>query len=140
MLQPNWDVREDTVSALNDSNEIQVAKISCLSSKHAHKAYSSMVAFLRKGSEAERFFNEGFINVGGESASVRIFEPSFGPPRCYNYPGSGCKAFSCKEIQRCENCAQTGHEWTNCKAEPKCVSCSEFHSVASRHCTSSNGS
>ena len=109
VLLPLGELREDIVLALNDDNDTQVAKVSWLSSRHARKAYSSMVIFLKKRSEAERFLYKGYIDVSGESASVRVFKPSFRPPRCYNCQGTGHKAYSCKEAQRCENCAQTGH-------------------------------
>ena len=141
VLLPSGELREDIVSALNDGNDTQVAKVSWLSSRHARKAYGSMVVFLKKRSEAERFLYEGYIDVGGESASVRVFEPSFGPPRCYNCQGTEHKAYSCKEAQRCGNCAETGHSWNDCKADtPKCALCSGPHSVASRNCLSPNGS
>ena len=116
-------IREDLLASLNDSNKTQISKVSWLSSRHAGKAYGSMVVFFTKGSEAERFLREGFIIVGGESASVRVFEPSTALPRCYNCQGIGHKAYRCKERQRRGNYAQYGHEFKSCFAEPKCVIC-----------------
>ena len=70
ILQPNGVVKEDALAALNDSNGTQLAKLSWLSSRHARKAYGSMVVFFIKGSEATRFLRDGFLTVGGESAYV----------------------------------------------------------------------
>ena len=56
------------------------------------------------------FLNERYMNMGGESAFIRVFEPGTGPPRCYNCQGLGHKAFSCKDLQRCGKCAQIGHD------------------------------
>ena len=134
VLQPSGELREDTIAALEDGNNTQVAKVSWLSSRHTRKAYGSTVVFLKKGSEAERFLQEEFINVSGESAYVRVFEPNFGPPRCYNCQGTGHKAFSCREPQRCGRCAQVGHSMNDCSSEPKCAKCSGSHSVSSRTC------
>ena len=97
VLQPNGDIKENIISALNDSNKTQVAKVSWLSSRHVRKAYGSMVIFIKKRSEAERLLDEGFITVSRELASVRVFKPNLGPPRCYNCQSAGHKAFSCKE-------------------------------------------
>ena len=127
-------IREDLIARLNDSNNTQISKVSWLSSRNAGKAYGSMVVFFTKGSEAQRFLQESFITVGGESASVRVFEPATALPRCYNCQGIGHKAYGCKERQRCGNCAQYGHEFKSCVAEPKCVTCSGPHTVMSRHC------
>ena len=140
VLQADGTIQEDIVSTLNDSNKTQVTKVTWLSSKQARKAYGSMVIFLKKRSEAERFLGEGFFNVGGESASVRIFEPNFGPPRCYNCQRIGHKTFSCKEAQKCGNCAQVGHSWSDCINPLNCALCSGPHPVTSRQCPSPNGS
>ena len=80
MLQPNSELKEDVILALSNSNNTQITKVSWLSFKHARKVYGSMIVFLKKGSEAGRFLNKGFINVSGESALVRVFKPNFGPP------------------------------------------------------------
>ena len=77
-------IREDLMANLNDSNKTQISKVSWLSSRRAGKAYRSIVIFSTKGSEAERFLCKGFIIIGGESASIRVFEPSTALPRCYN--------------------------------------------------------
>ena len=114
ILRPNGEVKEEAMAALNDSNNTKVAKLSWLSSRQFRKAYGSMVLFFTKRLEAERFLRDGFFTVGGESAYVRVFEPSVGPPRCYNCQGIGHKAYSCKEVQRCGKCAQVGHSWTTC--------------------------
>ena len=135
ILQPNGEIKEEAMAALNDSNNIKVAKFSWLSSRQFRKAYRSMVLFFTKRSEAERFLRDGFFTVGGESAHVRVFEPSTGSPRCYNCQGVGHKAYSCKEAQRCGKCAQVGHSWTICQAEvPKCATCTGPHTVTSRYC------
>ena len=98
------------MAALNDNNNTQIAKLSWLSSRQARKAYGLMVVFFTKGLEAVRFLNERYMNVGGESAFIQVFEPETGPPRCYNCQGLGYKAFSCKDLQRCGKCAQIGHD------------------------------
>ena len=140
ILQPNGVVKEDALSALNDSNSTQLAKLSWLSSRHVRKAYGSMVVFFTKGSEAARFLRDGFFTVGGESAYVRVFEPNTGPPQCYNCQGLGHKAFSCKEVKRCGKCAQEGHDLNNCQViKPRCVMCSGPHTVMSRHCPRPHG-
>ena len=130
----NGSIREDLITLLNDSNKTEVSKVSWLSSRNAGKAYGSMVIFFTKGSQAERFLREGFITVGGESAYVRVFEPSSALPRCYNCQEIGHKAYCCKKIQRCGNCGQSGHDFKDCHTEPKCVTCSGPHTVMSRHC------
>ena len=140
ILQPSGEMKEDVVAALNGGNKTQVAKVSWLSARQARKAYGSMVVFFTRGSESERFLREGFINVGEESAYVRVFEPNCGPPRCYNCQGTGHKAFSCKESRRCGNCAQVGHSHSECiVSEPKCALCSGPHSMTSRACPRSHG-
>ena len=70
ILQPNGEIREDAVAALNDNNNTQIAKLSWLSSRQARKAYGLMVVFFIKGSEAARFLNKRYMNVGGESAFI----------------------------------------------------------------------
>ena len=116
-----------------------MAKVSWLSSRHVRKAYGSMVVFIKKRSEAERLLDKGFITVGGESASVRVFEPNLGPPRCYNCQSAGHKAFSCKEAQKCGNCAQVGHGWNDYMAsELKCAICLRPHAIISRSCQPQN--
>ena len=140
ILQPNWEIKEKAVVALNDSNNIKVAKLPWLSSRQFRKAYESMVLFFTKRSEAERFLRDGFFTVGGESAYVRVFEPSAGPSRCYDCQGVGHKAYSCKEAQRCGRCAQVGHSWTTYQAEdPKCATCTGPHTVTSRYCQGVHG-
>ena len=73
-----------------------------------------MVLFFTKRLEAKRFLRDRFFTIGGESAYVWVFEPSIGPPRCYNCQGVGHKAYSYKEAQRYDKCAQVGHSWTTC--------------------------
>ena len=120
--------------ALNDSNKTQVAKVSWLSSWYTRKVYGFMVVFLKKRSEAERLLNKGFITVGGESALVCVFEPNFGPPRCYNCQSAGHKVFSYKEVQKYGNCAQVGYGWNNYKvSESKCAIYLGPHAVTSRN-------
>ena len=131
---PNGTIRTDLIPALEDVNGTQIAKVSWLSCRNAGKAYGSMVVFFTKGSEAERFLREQFMLVGGESACVRVFEPSSALPRCYKCQEFGHKAFNCKKAQRCGNYAQTGHDFSNCHAVPKCASCSGPHTVTSRQC------
>ena len=131
-------IREDLVPALEDCNKTQIAKVSWLSSRSASKAYGSMVVFFTKGSEAERFLREQYIIVGGESAVVRVFEPSSTLPRCYKCQEVGHKAFSCKKSLRCGNCAQWGHDFSNCHADSKCVRCSGPHTITSIHCPKRN--
>ena len=84
ILQPNGEIREDAVVAYNDSNNTQVAKLSWLSSCQTRKTYGSIVVFFTKGSEAAKFLNERYMNLGGQSAFVRVFGPDAGPPRYYN--------------------------------------------------------
>ena len=139
ILKPDGTVKEEALATLNDSNKISVAKLSWLSSRQARKAYGSMAVFSKKA-DAVRFLKDGFFTVGGESASVWVFEPDTGPPRCYNCQRLGHKAFSCKEAKRCGKCAQEGHELNACQAiEPRCVLCSGPHTVMSRHCTKPYG-
>ena len=74
VLQPNREIKEEALTALSDSNSTKVAKLSWLSSRHAQKAYGSMVLFFTKRAEADKSLREGFFDVGGESAHVRIFK------------------------------------------------------------------
>ena len=98
VLQPNGNIKEDVVSALNNRNKTQVAKVSWLSSWHARKVYGSMVVFLKNRSEAKRLLNKGFITIGEELASVYVFKPNFGPHQCYNCQSAGHKVFNYKEV------------------------------------------
>ena len=84
VLQPDREIKEGALAALSDNNNIKVAKLFWLSSRHTRKAYGSMVLFITKRAEADKFLRERFLDISNESVYVRIFKPNIGLPYCYN--------------------------------------------------------
>ncbi|RYC77732.1 hypothetical protein BFJ63_vAg19394, partial [Fusarium oxysporum f. sp. narcissi] len=69
VLNERNEVRTEITEMLGRENDTEVAKIAWLSKRDIHKAYGSMVVYLKKRSEARRFINEGFFVAGGESGA-----------------------------------------------------------------------
>ena len=136
VIKPDGLLINDALLSLNENNNTDIAKIAWLSSRQSGKAYGSMAVFFKTSSEAARFLKEAFMYVGGESATVRVFEPDMGPPRCFKCQERGHKAYSCKGNVRCGRCAEEGHFFYQCNSlVEKCASCSGPHSVNSRTCS-----
>jgi hypothetical protein len=91
--------------ALGKENDVHIAKIGWLSRKDTGKAYGSMVVYVTKGSEAARLLQDQYFHVAGESAYARVFEPRYGPQKCYRCQEVGHKAYSCTKPQVCAKCA-----------------------------------
>jgi hypothetical protein len=121
--------------ALGKENDVHIAKIGWLSRKDTGKAYGSMVVYVTKGSEAARLLQDQYFHVAGESAYARVFEPRYGPQKCYRCQEVGHKAYSCTKPQVCAKCAQVGHHHSICQAViPKCVTCGGPHESLSGNC------
>jgi hypothetical protein len=123
------------MEALNQENEIQIAKVAWLSRKVNPKAYGSMVVYLTKASDVRRLLQVGYFLVAGESACTSVFERRTGPEQCYNCQELGHKAFSCSRNRVCARCAGEGHHHGECQVQvPKCALCSGPHEAFSRNC------
>jgi hypothetical protein len=123
------------IEALNQENEVQIAKVAWLSRKVNPKTYGSMVVYLTKNNDAKRLLQEHYFLVSGESAYTSVFEQTTGPEQCYNCQELGHKAFSCSKTRVCARCATAGHHHSECQAQiPKCALCSGPHESFSRNC------
>jgi hypothetical protein len=65
--------RTEATEALSKENDTQVVKVVWLSNREIPKAYGSMVVYLSKRSEAQRFLNEGFFSAKGESGYTHVY-------------------------------------------------------------------
>jgi hypothetical protein len=74
---------------------VRIAKILWLSWKDLPKAYGSMVVYVTKRAGAARLLEGQYLNVDGESAFTRVFEPRCGPMQCFRRLSLGHKAFTC---------------------------------------------
>ena len=74
VLDENHEIRVGVAAAFSEENETTVTKIAWLSKKVILKAYGSMVVYLTKGSNAQRFMTEGFFHARGESGMTSVFE------------------------------------------------------------------
>lgn len=83
VLDETGNIRTGATEALSEENDTQVAKIAWLSNRDIPKAYGSMVVYLNKGSDIQRFLREGFFYAGGESGCTKIFERRDRPKQCY---------------------------------------------------------
>ncbi|EED11818.1 hypothetical protein TSTA_109980 [Talaromyces stipitatus ATCC 10500] len=68
------EIRAGATAAFSEENDTTVAKIAWLSSKESAKAYSSMVVYLTKGTDARRLLADGFFHAGRESSVTSVFE------------------------------------------------------------------
>ena len=82
---------------LSKENNVQIAKLAWLSKKDNLKAYSSIVIYVTKGSDARRLLQDQFFHVAGESGWTSVFKSLLGPIQCYNCQEIGHKAFNCKK-------------------------------------------
>jgi hypothetical protein len=71
VLDERGNVRSSVAEDFGKENDTQVAKVACLSNRYAAKAYGSMVVYLTKGADAQRFLNEGFFYAGGDPDTPR---------------------------------------------------------------------
>lgn len=135
ILDQEGKVLPGAAEVLGKENDVHIAKIGWLSRKDTGKAYGSMVVYVTKGSEAARLLQDQYFHVAGESAYTRVFEPRYGPQKCYRCQEMGHKAYSCTKPQVCAKCAHVGHHHSECQAViPKCVTCGGPHESFSRNC------
>ena len=135
ILDQDGKVLPGATEVLGKENDVHIAKIGWLSRKDTGKAYGSMVVYVTKGSEAARLLQDQYFHVAGESAYTRVFEPRYGPQKCYRCQEAGHKAYSCTQPQVCANCAQVGHHHSKCQAvTPKCFTCGGPHESLSGNC------
>ena len=106
---PDGSLKLNAASEIAEENNTELAKVAWLSAKYNGRAFSSLVAYFIRDSEATRFLRERYIYVGKESANIRTFKPKEGSPRCFNCHGFSHKAFNCQVKKICDRCAQTGH-------------------------------
>ncbi|RYP13221.1 hypothetical protein DL766_009878 [Monosporascus sp. MC13-8B] len=115
VLDDMGNVRAGATEAFSKENDTQIAKVAWLSNRDTPKAYGSMVVYLNKGSDAQRFLQEGFFYAGGESGYTKMFERRERPKQCYNCQEiTGHKAHQCTKAQICGRCAKEGHRHTEC--------------------------
>ncbi len=74
ILDEKGGIRAGATEALGKENDTQVAKAAWLSDKDNSKAYGSMVVYLSKRADVQRFLREGFFYAGGESGYTKAFE------------------------------------------------------------------
>ena len=60
VLNEAGDIQTRAAKALGKENDTEIAKIAWLSNRDVPKAYGSMVVYLSKPSDAQRFLQEGF--------------------------------------------------------------------------------
>jgi uncharacterized coiled-coil protein SlyX len=136
VLDEGGNVRTEAAEALGKENDTQIAKVGWLSNRGVPKAYGSMVVYLSKRSEAQRFLNERFFYAGGESGYTKAFERRERPKQCYNCQEiTGHKAYQCDKPKVCGRCAKAGHHHGECtEAILKCIPCGGPHESFSRNC------
>jgi hypothetical protein len=128
--------RTEAAEALSKENDTQVVKVVWLSNREIPKAYGSMVVYLSKRSEAQRFLNEGFFSAKGESGYTHVYERRERPKQCYNCQEiTNHKAYQCTKAQICGKCAKEGHHHNACmETIAKCATCGGPHEAFSRSC------
>ncbi|KAF5258403.1 hypothetical protein FOXYS1_11029, partial [Fusarium oxysporum] len=99
VFDQEFNIIPGAIEALNQENEVQIAKVAWLSRKVNPKSYGSMVVYLTKSSDAKRLLQEHYFLVAGESAYTSVFEKVTGPEQCYNCQELGHKAFSCRKTR-----------------------------------------
>ncbi len=136
LVDEKGEIRAGAAEAIGRENDTQIAKIAWLSNRSNAKAYGSMVVYLNKSRDAQRFIQEGFFAAGGESGYTKAFERRERPKQCYNCQEiTDHKAYQCKKIQVCGRCAKEGHRHSECvEMVPKCVPCGGPHESFSRNC------
>jgi hypothetical protein len=136
VLDETGNVHAEAAETLGKENDTQIAKIAWLSRRDALKAYGSMVVYLNKGVDAQRFLKEGFFYAGGESGYTKTFERRERPKQCYNCQEiTDHKAYQCNKPQVCGRCAKEGHRHSECRETVvKCVPCGGPHESFSRNC------
>jgi hypothetical protein len=136
VLDEAGNVRPETAETLGKENDTQVAKVAWLSNRDIPKAYGSMVVYLSKRSDAQRFLHEGFFSARGESGYTKAFERRERPKQCYNCQEiTDHKAYQCTRTQICAKCAKEGHHHSACtEAITKCAICGGPHEAFSRSC------
>jgi hypothetical protein len=84
VLDERGEIRAEATTVFSEENDTTVAKIVWLSRKDNAKAYSSMVVYLTKSTDARRLLADGFFHAGGESGVTSTFEHRPRPMQCYN--------------------------------------------------------
>ena len=136
VLDETGNIRTGATEALSEENDTQVAKIAWLSNRDIPKTYGSMLVYLNKRSDAQRFLREGFFYAGGESGYTKMFEHRDRPKQCYNCQEvTNHKAYQCNKTKICGKCAKEGHHHSECTETIfKCVPCGGPHESFSRNC------
>jgi len=136
VLDETGNIRTGATEALSEENDTQVAKIAWLSNRDMPKAYRSMLVYLNKTSDAQRFLREGFFYAGGESGCTKMFEHQDRPKQCYNCQKvTNHKAYQCNKTKICGKCAKEDHHYSECTETIfKCVPYGGPHESFSRNC------
>lgn len=94
-----------------------------------------MVAYLRKGLEAQSLLEIGFLQVGEETAFVSEFSRKPRIRQCYRCQRLGNIAADCNHSQLCARCASSDHHHSNCEAStPECTLCHGPHGTFQKKC------
>jgi hypothetical protein len=130
-------LREDAGAKIGAENGVVVSKIRFIGRPNPDKLHCSIVLFLTSKQEAEELIRRKYLDVDGEVAYTKTYEPKPTPRRCFN-----CHKFDDHDARRCPAreptcglCARTGHVERDCASETlKCVNCSGPHRASDRGC------
>lgn len=130
-------LREDACLKLSAENSISIRKMRFIGRPNPDKLYCSVVLYLASKPEAEKLLSRKYIDVDGEVAYTRVFEPSVGPRRCFR-----CHQFDSHEARRCPAqeptcglCASVGHSERECVSDTlRCANCFGPHRASDRGC------
>ena len=130
-------IRSDACATIGSENGITVNKVRMLGRPNPDKRYCSIVMHLARKQDADGLLQRSYMEIGGEVAYTKAFEPATGPKRCFN-----CQRFNGHEARKCPAkeptcgaCASSGHTERDCASEtPKCANCSGPHKASDRRC------
>jgi hypothetical protein len=130
-------LRDDACAKISTENGVSIRKMRFIGRPDPDKLYCSVALYLTSKQEADDLLHRKYIDVDGEVAYTRVYEPVVGPRRCFN-----CHKFTNHEARRCPAreptcglCARVGHAERDCASEVlKCVNCSGPHKVNDRGC------
>ncbi len=102
-------ILDHAATGISKENEgLMMGRIGWLS--QPGKKYGSMVLYLKEKSQVNALLAKGFLDVGGESATIQFREERGKvEQRCFNCQKYGHVARTCKEMTVCGNYAETGH-------------------------------
>lgn len=87
-----------------------------------------MVVQFTQKADAEEVLARGLLEVGGESACVKIWVEKSGAKRCFKCQQFGHMASHCQNMTVCGNCAATGYTHQECtNVLMKCANCQGQH-------------